>query len=403
MTRSDSPVPGLSVCCLTADDPALVAAALGTLRDVADEIVVAVDSRVAPQRLGPLLEVADTVVRFAYVDPPERSRPWLVSLCRHRTVLMVDGDEVPGIALVGALPGLVADTATAQFRIARRWCFPDERTWLAERPWWPDFQRRLVVQGPDLDFDTAVHGGVRAAMPVRHVTEPLYHLACVLTPFAERRARARRYEALRPDLVAVGGGPMNATLYGPEHFATQRPEPTPPDDVEVLRTVLRAVEATAATTATTAAVPDLPVVTAAEVASHIPPDPLVAQGYEAKLRIVEHDRRTDPGNDTHVLVEITNTGSDVIPHRDAVGVQVRVAARVLDPATEAVVADWVRTPLPGDVPPGEARVVEAHVPIPAAPCRVAVEVDLINERSRWFGSPTRAELTVATRWGRFAL
>ena len=39
----------LSVCCLTADDPAMVAAALGVLRDVAGEILVAVDSRVDPR------------------------------------------------------------------------------------------------------------------------------------------------------------------------------------------------------------------------------------------------------------------------------------------------------------------------------------------------------------------
>lgn len=398
MTAPRALPPGLSVCCLTADEPALVAASLAVLRGVADEIVVAVDSRVDPRRLGPLLAVADTVVRFVYVDPPERSRPWLIDQCRHRTVLMVDGDEVAGTALVDALPGLVSDPDTEQFRIARRWCFPDERAWLAERPWWPDLQRRLVVRGPDLDVDTAVHGGIRAAGPVRHVLDPLYHLACLLTPFADRRARARRYEAQRPGMVAVGGGPMNATLYGPEHFASLRPRATPPDDVEVLRAVLRAGAGAADGPAA-----DLPVVGADEIASHVPPDPLAPQGYEAKLRVVEADRRTEPGNDTSLLVEITNTGAAPIPHRDAPGVQVRVAARLVDPATEAVVTDWALAPLPGDVPPGEARVVEAHVPVPAHPCRLAVEVDLVNERSRWFGCPTRADLTVADRWGRYTL
>ena len=36
-------VPSLSVCCVTADPPAQVAASLRALRPVADEIVVAVD------------------------------------------------------------------------------------------------------------------------------------------------------------------------------------------------------------------------------------------------------------------------------------------------------------------------------------------------------------------------
>jgi hypothetical protein len=393
--------PGLSVCCLTADEPALVAASLAVLRDVADEIVVAVDRRVDPARLGPLLPLADTLVRFEYTHPPERSRPWLVGLCRHRTVLMVDGDEVAGNALVGALPGLVADQEPVQFRVPRRWCFPDETLWLAERPWWPDFQRRLVVQGPALDFELAVHGGVRAAEPARYVAEPLYHLACLTSPFPERRARARRYEAERPGLVAVGGGPMNATLYVPEHFASLRPEATPPDDVEVLRAVLAA--AADPPPAGRTAVPDLPVVGAAEIAAGAPPDGLARQGYEAKLRVAEHDRRTEPGNDTYLVVEITNTGSATLPHRDRPGVQLRLGARLLDRATGAVITDWALTPLPGDVPPGEARSLEALVRVPGVPGAVTVEVDLVNERARWFGKPARADLVVATRWGRHAV
>jgi hypothetical protein len=42
----------LSVCCLTRDQPSMVAATLALFRPVADEIVVAVDSRVDPGTLG---------------------------------------------------------------------------------------------------------------------------------------------------------------------------------------------------------------------------------------------------------------------------------------------------------------------------------------------------------------
>jgi hypothetical protein len=391
----------LSVCCLTADDPAMVAAALATLRDVAAEIVVAVDSRVDPAATGPLRDVADTVVRFAYTDPPESARPWLVGLCRHDRVLMLDGDEVPGTALLAALPGLAADPDTAQFRLARRWCFPDERHWLAERPWWPDYQRRLLVRGPQLDFDTSVHGGARAALPARYVDEPLYHLAGVLTSFAERRARARRYEALRPGLVAVGGGPMNDTLYVPEHFATLPPAPVPDEDRAMLAKVVAARGAERATRAGDG--DELPLVTAAEIAAHRPSDPLAAQGYRAALRVVEADRRTEPGNDTLLAVAVTNEGDAPLPHRDAPGVQLRVGARLRDPVTGAIVTDWALTPLPGDIPPGESRILEALIRVPSAPGMHTVEVDLVNERARWFGSPAQADLMVASRWGRFAL
>ena len=139
---------------------------------------------------------------------------------------------------------------------SRRWCFPDERHWLAERPWWPDYQRRLFFRGPQLDFDVGIHGGVRHALPARYLDEPLYHLACVVTPFAERRTRARRYEAQRPGLIAVGGGPMNDTLYVPEHFATVRPRPVPEEDLCRLRAVVGAEPASPGPA------PDLPLVTA---------------------------------------------------------------------------------------------------------------------------------------------
>jgi hypothetical protein len=80
---------------------------------------------------------------------------------------------------------------------------------------------------------------------------------------------------------------------------------------------------------------------------------------------------------------------------------VRVAVRLIDPAA-ATPGEWAMTPLPCDVPPGESRLVEAVVRVPDAPGHHTVEVDLINERSRWFGCPARSDLVVATRWGRHA-
>jgi hypothetical protein len=384
----------LSVCCLTSDPPARVAAMLALFRGVADEIVVGVDSRVSAG-LHPLLEVADTVARFEYVDPPERSRPWLFSLCRGDAVFSIDGDEVPSAALVRTLAPLAADTSVAQTRIARRWCFPDERFWLAERPWWPDLQQRLVRPGPLLDFDLAVHGGVRAALPVRLAEESVYHLVCITREVSDRRRRAREYEALRPGMVAVGGGPMNDTLYVPEHFATLRPVETPDEDVACLRAVL------AATDGPSSPAYDLQIVPAAEVLAHVPQDALAEQGYRASVRMMERDLRTDPGHPTMLLAEVLNSGDLPIPHRDARGAQVRVATRVLDRRPGEPSSGWAMTMLPSDVPPREARLVEVHVNVPTTPGTYTVEMDLLNERGAWFGCATRFDLAVTTRWGRF--
>lgn len=391
---------GLSVCCLTRHDPAMVARMLAALRNVANDIVVAVDSRVDPQRLAPLMEVANTLVRFEYIDPPERARPWLVSLCRNQSVLMIDGDEVPSVALLKQLPALVADDSVVQFRLARCWCFPDERHWLAERPWWPDYQRRLVRCGPHLDFDLQVHGGVRDALPARYVDEPLYHLACLLGSREERLQRAREYELQRPGLVAVGGGAMNETLYAPEDFATLPPEMIPVDDIQLIQAVLSAAKTPFSQHGKT---PAVPLISAREVASHVPADALAAQGYRARLTIVERDRRTAPGNNTYIVVEVANDGSAPILRQDSRGAQVRLAARLVNAETGAGIVDWALTPLPCDIPAGEVRLMEALVRIPSDAGRYLMEVDLINERSRWFGCIAHAELLVATRSDRNSL
>jgi len=388
----------LSVCCLTNHDPALVARSLARLRHVADEIVVAVDSQVDPDRLAPLDAIADTLVRFEFVDPPERARPWLVSQCHNDVVLMLDGDEVVSTALLQRLPELVADDSVVQCRLARRWLFPDERHWLDERPWWPDYQRRLFRRGSQLDFDLQFHGGVRDALPARYVDEPIYHLACVLSPFDERRRRVRRYAAERPGLDAVGGGPLNETLYVPEHFATLRPAATSADDVAMLDVVVRGDGIDPPADNGT----PIAVVSADEVAGCVIADPLEDQGYRAALRIVERDLRTEPGNNTYVVVEVANHGGAPLCRDDAPGAQLRVATRLVDPATGTSLDGWSMTSLPCDIPAGEVRSMEALVQIPSTARSVELEVDLVNERRRWFGCSVRADLLVTTRWGRYA-
>ena len=196
---------------------------------------------------------------------------------------------------------------------------------------------------------------------------------------------------------------MNDTLYVPEHFATLRPEPVPADDLAVLSAVVAAARAAgparAPATGTTCRW-----WRPTEIARHVPPDPLEAQGYRAALRVVERDRRTEPGNDTFLAVEITNTGAGAAPARGrppACRSGWAPDSSTPEPARPAT--DWALTPLPCDIPPGESRIAGGARPRPGRPGMHTVEVDLVNERARWFGCPRRADLVVASRWGRFAL
>jgi hypothetical protein len=166
----------LSVCCMTVDPPAQVAASLSLLRPVADEIVVAVDSRVDPGDLGAYDGVADALVRFDFRPPVDRPRAWLLAQCRGDWILSVDGDEVPSRRMVEELPELVAARDVQQYWFSRRWLYGDARTWLGELPWWPDFQLRLARNDATLGAPGSIHSVAPQVLPVRHVDASLYHL-----------------------------------------------------------------------------------------------------------------------------------------------------------------------------------------------------------------------------------
>ena len=126
----------LSVVCLTDGPPERVARSLSLLRDVADEIVVAVDSRLDPSNARRLAEVADTIVRFEYA--PRSSVHWLGSTrCAAWTGYCEwTVTKSPATTLVEALPDLIADADIVQYWLPTRWLYPDIQHWINERPWY---------------------------------------------------------------------------------------------------------------------------------------------------------------------------------------------------------------------------------------------------------------------------
>jgi hypothetical protein len=62
-----------------------------------------------------------------------------------------------------------------------------------------------------------------------------------------------------------------------------------------------------------------------------------------------------------------------------------------DDAGELLVLDFLRTPLPHDVPPGGRVTLRLDVRLPERPGRYQLELDLVDEGLEWFtdsGSPT---------------
>jgi hypothetical protein len=387
---------------MTVDPPAQVAAILGLFRALAGEIVVAVDDRVPTTTLCPLLDVADRVVRYRFRPPVDRPRAWLMAQCSGEWVLTVDGDEVPSAGLLAAVPSMLDDDGAMQHHLPRRWLFPTPDTWLAELPWWPDYQLRLVRNGPTVVARSGVHGGLVPTSPARHADADasLYHLDCLVTTGQERTDKAERYESVRPGHQAFGGGSLNHVLYLPERTHTAEPVPVPEADRALIDQVLAARHAPAPEMLTLV---EVPLIADAEVDAHAAPpagEALPEGDYRVRIEPIDHaDRRMAPGERTLFYVRVANEGGTACwPWGFDQEPQIRVAyhwRRAVD--GEMVHYEGIRSPLPVRVGPGEATVVPLWVDAPDVPGEYLLDVDLVHELVRWFDAPLTVEVTVAER------
>jgi hypothetical protein len=201
---------------MTSSPPARTAAMLSLLRPIADEVVIAADDRLPAESLGPLTALADRVVRFPYEPPPDRANAWLLSLCGGDWIFRIDDDEVPSAALLRAIPGLTRDERVTHCQVPRLWLWPDADSTIARWPWRPDYQPRLMRNRPELlDTPGLMHTQTTVSGPGRHLSEPLYHLNCIVRDRATRERNAKAYERYRPG-VRIAGQAVNPALYLPE-------------------------------------------------------------------------------------------------------------------------------------------------------------------------------------------
>ena len=72
-----------------------------------------------------------------------------------------------------------------------------------------------------------------------------------------------------------------------------------------------------------------------------------------------------------------------------------LGAHLLNERREVIAFDYLRSPLPRDVGPGEAVDLLIVAPLPAEPGRYILEMDLVDEGIAWFGSLGSPTVTVA--------
>jgi inositol phosphorylceramide mannosyltransferase catalytic subunit len=380
----------VSVCCLTRDAGPRVAAVLGALRPVVDEIVVAADVRVGREDLAWYASVADIVhrIEFRWL---ERHLPWLHARCSGDWILRLDGDEVVGPEFVDALPALAADPLVDQYWFRRRWLFPDAAHWLDEPPWGADFQCRLVRRSGRLRFPGEQHTGAARSAPARYLDLPFYHLVCLLATPSERSSKSLRYEVTRPNLQASGGGSINDRYYFPERHARLAPAPVPEHDRAVIDGAL-AARGRCSTPA-----PERPVVPLAELDVLWPGRRLAETAYAATISPLERDYRMSPGERRELYFRITNDG-DTHWHWDAeLEPVIRAGYRWFEQDGTCLVAEAARTSFPAVVWPGETAIVPLDVTAPSASGTFVLEVDLVHEHARWFDTPLRVRVDVVER------
>jgi len=377
-------VSSLSVLCPTRDDGERVAALLGQLRPIADEIVVLANVEASVEGLARYATVADRLIRYEFAMPGERLSAWAHAQCRGDWILVVHGDEVASPGLLERIPEVIARGDLLQAYIPRRWLAPDASGWLDESPWAPDFSLRLVRNDPAvLWFSGETHTTAAAARPAVFLDKPLYHLDCCIKPLAERSLKAAEYEADRPSLKAPGGGPANM-FYLPERYATRAPVPLSDEDSAAVLAVLDPV----AIAAPPIALEMIPCARRDEIDGLWDRRPVCPSSRSGSIEVVDGDLRFAPGEVRFITVRVANTGDIVWPGGMERQPMIRLGYR-------GGSGEGPRSPLPCSLAPGESLLVPLAVAAPSEQGKFPIIVDLIHEGVAWFGIDLPVDIDVA--------
>jgi polysaccharide pyruvyl transferase WcaK-like protein len=367
-----------------------VARLLEILRPVADELVVAVDSRVEVATLSQLRDLTDRLTRVEYRPPPERMLAWLHRQCRGRWILRIDGDEVPSARLLDELAVATAARDVTHYWLSRRWLHGDDRHWIDAPPWRPDFQPRLVRNDPALlRFPGIMHVEVSEEGPARFLEASLYHSLLLDASEEERAEKAWRYERERPGIRVEGGIAQNA-YYLPERFPDLPLADVPADDLTL-------IEAVRSATPQPAPERPLPIdlVPLAEVDRHWERRPLAGSAYRAQLRPVDPPPRLAAGRTASLTVAVANLGTERWPWQWEAHPMIRLTYRWRDADRRAVGEEGIRTPMPADLHPGTEALVPMAVRAPERPGPHRLAIDLVHELVRWFGCEAVVDIDVA--------
>ena len=378
----------LSVCLMTGEPAGRIAEVLAPVRGLADEVVIAADSRVDAATLAGYAGLADRLLSVEY-SQAEAHLGWLYAQCSGDWILHLDGDEVVSGALAERLPEMIATRSVQQYWIARWWLYGDAEHALDQQPWASDFNNRLLRNDGTMRIRGVQHAHADLVQPCEYVAEPIYHLELLRSSLAERRDKAIRYEVARPRLTAAGGGRLNEAFYLPELRPRVRTRDLPAGDVPSVRRALAADGQVPA--GDTTAVPYVPL---AELDRYWEGRAIPESAYQVQIEPAGPAPTLTPGGNGRLLVHVTNRGTETWPWGLDRAPAIRMSYRWLHPDGSVHTPDGVRTGFSRTVLPGEQILVPLEVLAPAEPGRYVLEADVVHEHVRWFGQGCRVEVAV---------
>lgn len=384
--------PSLSILSLVHESPGRVATLLDPFADLNREVILAVDDRVPSSWIGDYRQLADRVLVVPFPGAFAYLYAWLVSECAGRWIFHIDDDEIPSVSLAGEIEAAMTSDDITHAWVARRWLWPDQRSFLSQAPWRSDFHPRLMRNDPAvLRVPGQPHHLLAPVGQRRFLRAPFWHAHLLLRPYEARLQRGEELERDRPG-VTVAGRSVNEAYYLPERDAaplvtTDLPE----DDVIRVAGYLDADEGVGRRRLRRGSIRKF---SADQIAAVTKSGPLPDAAYRARLKPVHEGSMKMPADNVcEIEVEVTNLGNETWPGGEDANPAIRLGARWL--GEEGKPQDpGMRTYLGAPLAPGQTALVLAVTTTPPTPGTDRLDIDLVHEHVRWFGASIVVDIEV---------
>jgi len=352
--------PRLTIFTKTLDGAANLARVLPQYREVADELVVAIDSATRDDSPDIARKYADRVFTFPHgcaIGGGDKPRSLffehLFPHCSGDWILQLDHDETlsPHWNDRTFVDALLSDRFVTHVFLPRRWALPGEHQYIASRHWYPNFGMRLFRNLPSLlHIHEDLHGSNQMAGEARHEVDAfIIHWLFAWTSRQERLARVAQY--------------AKRSEYSAHEFYLYENQPF---------TALPLLESH----------PD------ANFKPAYPPssDPR----FRAAIQVLRAPENIFAGETEGALIAIHN-GSDRVLKPDSAMVQtfgfsICQQWQSLNGAAAGKPLEAERWPLPRRIHPGETARSWIRLQAAVPPGRYRIQLDLIDEGVAWFSS-----------------